>query len=820
MNRLEALLARSSGAVVEIPSHVDTTVPLTGFGPEGASIVLVLDKPTDAEREQQTPWVGRRGTKLLAHARMAGIDTRKIRTVYVEQDSPEAFLALLCAGKQDLIITVGDEALQAVMALPDSLRRRGSVYHFGSTRVLCMLDPSITYARKEYEKPARLDWERAKELITPHTTHHHYCGCAHQMSRTHITPFGRSEAELGEAIAWYENAASKRDTVMAIDIETPKIEGKRRIVCVSFAVSAVESLVLPFDSQPLTIARLCQSVCRKVGHNFISFDRWWLAKESIQIGGPIDDTLAMHHCLDPASKHSLEFLTSRYTYEPFYKDEGKGHDEHVIWRDRESRKAYYDYCGLDSCVTRELYTILRDKLRARRLEGFYETHYVRIFDPILDLSSRGVRIDHAARLRLLEECLNEAREARDKLGAINGEPLYKASKNASAEVLAKKTVSSAQLKTLLYDKLGVPEQVKKRASGEMTPTADAVTLKKLRVEYAETRPEVVEVIDLALAHNKAHKMASFCYDSHFSEDGRFRFTLKVNTEAARLSSSAAPDGTGANSQNSPRDKRFRRLFLPEEGHILVDVDLSQVESRICFAYTGDAELARLARLRSSEFDQHKFVASIVFKKEVKDVTKDERQVSKSIGHGAQRAMQGLRMSETLMNVGYVFSPEECDELLEEYHKAFPAIRVWHQQVRKMLRAAKCLFNSWGRIWDVQYEDMNDELYRRGYSWILQSECADLMNQRGFIPLRDWMKAEKMRSRILLHTHDGLLMSCPVTESYEVAQFLVESLEVTREYNGVPLSVPVEVSVGKTWGDKQEFAFFPGKQAFLETVRGL
>jgi DNA polymerase I-like protein with 3'-5' exonuclease and polymerase domains len=95
-----------------------------------------------------------------------------------------------------------------------------------------------------------------------------------------------------------------------------------------------------------------------------------------------------------------------------------------------------------------------------------------------------------------------------------------------------------------------------------------------------------------------------------------------------------------------------------------------------------------------------------------------------------------------------------------------------------------------------------------------------MNQRGFIPIWHWMHNTKMKSRILLHTHDGLLLSCPVEESFEVANFLVERLEMTRFYNGVELSVPVDVSIGKNWGDKKECGEFPDEQTFLAAARGL
>ncbi len=827
MTRLEALLTKASGTVVAIPDRVDHDEPLYGFGPADAQIVIVCDAPNYDEYEQQQPWLGRRGTKVVQHARYGGIDLRKCRVEYYSpmvssgrcrvpdggptSDGAKGLEARI--QKPQLIITIGDDALEALTGFRDSLRRRGSVYEWRGIKVLAMIDPSVIYARKEYEKHARIDWERAKLMATEHTTHHMYCGCAHRIKRNHITPFEYGSEEFQTRIWEYQNKAANALKVLAIDIETPKVRGERKFVCVSFSYRPEESLVIPFTENYIAaISKLCNSPCIKVGHNFISFDRWWFEKEGIKVGGEIRDTLAMHHCLDPASRHSLEFLTSRYTWEPFYKSEAKGHDENAILKTPETQQAYYEYCGLDSCVTRELHDILWSQLESHHLDKFYHAHYKRLYDPILDLSSRGVRIDQAYRKALMAHLLHEAEEARDKLGEINEAPLYTSGF----------TVSGALLKKMLYEKMGVAAKFKKRASGEVTETSDITTLLQIKSEYAKTRPDVVEVVDLAITHSKAQKAATFCYDKHFSADGRFRFTLKVNTEAARLSSSAAPDGTGANSQNWPRDKRVRRMVLPEEGHIILDADLSQVESRFCFAYTGDSELIRLARLRSTEFDQHIFVASLVFKIPMEgiDPKGKERQVCKSIGHGAQRAMQGVRMAETLMKEGYVYSAEECDELIEEYHKAFPGIRKWHQRIRQEVRQNKLLINSWGRIWDVYYEEINDELFRRAYSWLLQSECGDLMNQYGFIALWYWLKEHEMKSRILLHIHDELVMSVDPDEAYDVAVFLQGSLERSRVYNGAELSIPVEFKCGLTWVGEYEWKILPAREEFETVVKRL
>ena len=99
-------------------------------------------------------------------------------------------------------------------------------------------------------------------------------------------------------------------------------------------------------------------------------------------------------------------------------------------------------------------------------------------------------------------------------------------------------------------------------------------------------------------------------------------------------------------------------------------------------------MIRLARLRSTEWDGHKFTAVVVgLAKDVESVTRPGRQISKSITHGAQRSMQGVRLSETLMrealdeegnwNEAFIRTPESATSCLK-WHRAFPPVRQWHR----------------------------------------------------------------------------------------------------------------------------------------------
>ena len=651
----------------------------------------------------------------------------------------------------------------------------------------------------------------------------------------------------------------ERASHLSIDIETRPSEG--RMLCVGFSVRPQEGLVLEWTPEYLPwIRRWCAYPIDKVLWNG-NYDRYWLATEGISVNGRILDGMHMLHALMPTDNVSLAFAASIETDEPFWKDQDKTEDNKTA---EENWEEFKTYCIKDVCVALEITQKLLPQLEEQGLQQFYEAHYEELAEPMLDTMLQGVCIDHIRRRQVLHDLLTEARAARDKLATFNGgEPLFTLSVQRDKLVWAKlkagldpyeghgadvrmdiqrsveriqaKTVSSHKLKQLLYGRYGLPMQLKHRSSGEDTETSDIFTLRKLRYDYRDTT-EVCQVIDTAIAHSKAQKLSSFIQDDKYDADGRMRFSLKVTTEAGRLASSASPRGKKNNSQNIPRDSRVRSLVLPEPGHVCLAVDGSAAEARVCFIKTKDPELIRLARLRSTEYDQHRHTGVIVgFAPSTEEtpenfaaITRSQRQVCKQISHGSQRNMQGFTLAQTILREGLedehgnpiVFDEEYCNEVIERYHRRFPAIRQWHLRVRAAVRKDRCLTNSWGRIWPVPYYQLSDELFRRAYSCELQSETADWLNMWGFKALWQWIKANKLRSGIMLQEHDGLVISTPPDEAYDVALFLRGSLEQVREYDGVELAIPVEWTLGLAWGHGREWKILPPREEFETYMAGL
>ena len=73
-----------------------------------------------------------------------------------------------------------------------------------------------------------------------------------------------------------------------------------------------------------------------------------------------------------------------------------------------------------------------------------------------------------------------------------------------------------------------------------------------------------------------------------------------------------------------------------------------------------------------------------------------------------------------------------------------------------------------------------------------------------------------------HIHDEVIASVAIEKAYDFAFFIVAALEQRREIpmgSGNYLTVPAEITVGRTWGDPEgvEFATLPRRGEFCETL---
>ena len=265
--------------------------------------------------------------------------------------------------------------------------------------------------------------------------------------------------------------------------------------------------------------------------------------------------------------------------------------------------------------------------------------------------------------------------------------------------------------------------------------------------------------------------------------------------------------------------------------LLLSCDLSGVEARVElmlaagtpeFVGTDVAkECVRLATAHPSDFDIHRYSASVIFdksEKDVKDTDDDpERFMGKTTMHGWMRGMHGQTMSDSLLKQGYIVTPETCERRLAKLSARLPAIpEGYFPDIRRQLMRYRGLGTTWGGIWRCDYQRLEEHLYGTGYSYQPVRETFDLINQCGFLPLWNAIKlrrvlpdAQRPCPRIHVHGHDSLLISVHPDDAWEVARFLDRALggEV-RQYASGALQVPVTLGIGETWKPRFEWKRLP------------
>lgn len=816
--------------------------------PEGR-ILVVGDGPTKWDKEQGVPFSGPPGWKLKEWIDEAGINLSDIlfssADCFVRSDTPESIQIVVPMGE----ITKG----HWLPGYPKLNKIRGSIYQVDNKYVCPSLHPlSVTgfAGNTIWEHRCRSDWRKIKEVLEN--------GYEPPERNHNINP------TLSDIETFYRSLAD--ESLVSLDIET----WGGSIKCVGFASNERESIVIPTEEYYWkqvdisvvwnTLAQICEHPCAKVMQNGL-FDAWWLEEYGITVENYCWDTLGMHHAISPRDNHALDYLASIYTYQPYWKDEAKEADE-IVKVAKQGMDKLYVYNGLDVTVTWEIWSKLKEELDGLGLTEFYHKHYSTMHAPLLRLMRTGVCVDRPGmdemRLQLKNASLlsrdqvsklidmpcfvfNKTQCERDMLAAyMSGSDPVQAAENAGhadgtiqrkAVELAEKGVSDAKL-IEFFREIKLPKSVTgETKTGKMK--VDNVSLRKIQ-KYCEERKKqddkttkVREVVDLVLDSRRKRKLASFLNPEKIDSDNRLRCTYKFTTKTGRLASSANPGNTGMNLQNI--DRELRGMFVASPGRVLLEIDLSQAESRIVGALTGDDEMIHIARRLPTEGDTHTENAVLIYselwQREVAfdEITKDMRYLGKRAVHASGYGMRGPKLSDILIKEGYTFTGTECQRLIDAYMAQRPAIRAWQSEVRKSVLQNRYLQTSWGRYVTFEYDQMDDELYRFAYSYVPQSEIGDLTNQWMVKPLHHAIKEHSLKSNLIMQVHDAVIVDAVPEECWSIMRFVKKNVERPRRYGftfgrDVELVVPCEYGIGRTWKKATEWKTLPPKEEVSDTIK--
>lgn len=249
----------------------------------------------------------------------------------------------------------------------------------------------------------------------------------------------------------------------------------------------------------------------------------------------------------------------------------------------------------------------------------------------------------------------------------------------------------------------------------------------------------------------------------------------------------------------------RRLFIPDPGHLLIDVDLSGADAQVVAWEANDEDLKKAFR---SGLKIHVKNATDLFG-EGFTLAEGETGV-KSSPKGAlydqcKRAVHATNYGASpwtlTRTAGIGWKLWQSERFQSRWFALHPGIGPtsnpdsWHSRTLRDVQTKRLIRNIFGNR--IVYFDRPDNLFSKALAWVPQSTIAGVC-ARGALQLRK----ECPWADLLLQVHDSLVFQIPAQRATPSSfRTIRQSLSVDCPYPGDPLTIPWGLSFSsKSWGD--------------------
>lgn len=607
--------------------------------------------------------------------------------------------------------------------------------------------------------------------LTDQDSNAQYADLATADTTPHLYHICQTEAKIKALAAHLTTLKS-----FCFDSETDSLDAvDARLVGLSFAWTKGEAYYVPIPTDEAEVAQILAHFApvwqdnniTKIGQN-LKYDILVLKKYQIEVAGPIYDTMLAHYLLEPDKRHGMDIMAeTMLNYKTIKIDSliGKKGKAQGTMRDADLADVA-EYAAEDADITWQLAQVLKPQIDQVGLNELLDEVEAPLVNVLADMEFEGITVDTSVLGELSTTMAQEARIIEQEIYQVAGEEFNIA--------------SPAQLGRILFDKLKLDAKAKKTKTGQYA-TGEEI-LSKMADEH--------KIAALILEYRELQKLKSTYIDALPSlispSDGRVHTSYNQAVAATgRLSS------TNPNLQNIPirtaRGREIRKAFVPRSAeYTILSADYSQIELRIMAAFANDATMIEAFRQGS---DIHSITASRLYKVDLSAVDSDMRRKAKTANFGIIYGISAFGLSQRLS-----IPRKEAAEIIENYFLEFPAVKTYMEKVVNDAREQEYVTTILGRrryLTNINSRNITDRGFaeRNAINAPIQGSAADMIKV-AMINIQRWMKAEKLRSRMVLQVHDELVFDAHLDE-VELLKTKVEELMRTA----IELPVPMEIGMG-------------------------
>jgi len=811
---------------------------INGIGSISPQLMIIGEAPGRYENEQGIPFVGPSGKILDDCLFKADIrrsdcyitnvvkfqpplnDLKKLHLIGVDigQSMQELWDNEINKLHPNCILAIGDLALQAVADCTGILNYRGSILtaRDGITKVVPTIHPAALFSHGSSDSEdsrGGLSWTYLK-LIEADIIR----AAEESLTKTLILPDRTLSIAHNSLDAHRFFREYEKKTLCAVDIESINCVP----VCVGFAFSRNHAISIPLLRQIGTnkltdmgdneLDECWREIdkqlrrCKIIGHNYM-YDDYKLGLIGFETPNVYSDTLIKTRVIFPELPDKrLNVVSSLWTREPYYKDDGKEYKFGKFNIDN-----FFRYNARDCAVTFEIDEAqekdlieLSDRFNVP-LKSYYYDYMMKKHKLYLKLQTVGKRVDLARQKELKVKYTKMQEDVHSRLIKAIGD-----------EINVK---SYPQMFNLLY-------KIMKFKIRKRDPTSEDSIVALLGSTKKKEQKEILnDVLEERRIRDQKSRQISFSPDY----DGRCKSAYNISaTETCRSSTGILkkplrPKKIGLAdhtiSAHGRLGKDIKSMFIADDGYVILAADSRTAEARVVAVLGEDYELL----IAFDKVDIHRRTAALMFGYTsrlelgvdfihpiVDNLPKEgpERFTGKMIRHAGNYDMKKRRlMTEFNTNAQKFEIPMDISEwkagqLLDLFHIASPKIKEkFHADIKDAINSSRVIIDPMGgvRIFNGR---MDDSLYQEAYANIPQRTVAHLV-QGAALAIDEELKDDKgfLWSQ---EKHDAIYLQAPENNWEPYARLMKKYMErpidfrtyctLKRDYD---LVIPCDVEISHT-----------------------
>ena len=608
--------------------------------------------------------------------------------------------------------------------------------------------------------PESSEIQKNTDFLTLQTTHHDYQLIDNQEEMQKLCDFFLT------------------NEILSLDTETTSTNPiDAELVGLSFSVEETKAFYVPVPvdrSEAQKIVEIFKPVYEnpkilKVGQN-LKYDLEVLANYGVQLQGPMFDTMLAHYLLQPELRHNMDYMAETLlNYQTIHIDEligARGKNQRNM-RDL-SPTAVYEYACEDADITLRLKNVLAPKLKEAGVESLFYDIEMPLMPVLAEMEMNGMLLDTKALAETSKFFTERMLQLEAHIYELAGEQF-----NIS---------SPKQVGDILFGKMKIIDKPKKTKTGQF------VTSEEVLMQLRSKSPIIADILD----YRGLKKLLGTYVDALPKlinpRTGHIHTSFnQAVTATGRLSSS------DPNLQNIPvrgeDGKEIRKCFVPEPNCQFFSSDYSQIELRVMAHLSGDENMIQVFREGK---DLHAATAATIYKKDIGEVSRDERTKSKRANFGIIYGITTFGLAERLD-----ISRDEAKLLIDGFFQTFPRVHDYMEQSKQTARErgyAETLFHRRRYLPDINSRNATVRNFaeRNAINAPIQGSAADIIKV-AMIRIHRRFKAEGIRSKMILQVHDELNFSVYPEEKGRVERIVLEEMQ-----NAYQLRVPLVADCG--WGE--------------------